>query len=181
GTSEEKRFIKHFKDKIKPKLDKQEDLTYYLIRNERVSELAIYSFNNGERFEPDYLLFLFVKIKKQNKDNPHLKEKEQNNTDPHLKEKEQDNHDPYLKEKEQDNHDPYLTYQGYIEPKGAHLIEQDKWKEDFLLDLSKEASSQGLIYGNYKIFGLPFYNQKEEISSNFDKELSEFIEKLKGA
>ncbi|RIY31300.1 hypothetical protein CJP74_07690 [Psittacicella melopsittaci] len=132
------------------------NLTYYLIRNERVSELAIYSFDNGERFEPDYLLFLFVRKKEQNKDNP----------------------DPYLKEKEKKNPDPYLTYQGYIEPKGAHLIEKDEWKEKLLKVISKKASTQGSLFGNYKIFGLPFYN-RDKNSSNFDKELGDFINELK--
>lgn len=54
GTSEEKAFVAYFKkyvDELKDKYDK-----VYLIRNER--QLHIYSFNGGERFEPDYLLFL---------------------------------------------------------------------------------------------------------------------------
>lgn len=54
GTSEEKAFVAYFKtyvDDLKEKYDK-----VYLIRNER--QLAIYSFEGGERFEPDYLLFL---------------------------------------------------------------------------------------------------------------------------
>lgn len=57
GTTEEKSFIKYFKTEIKPKLDKK-NLEYYVIRNERFSELALYSFDKGERFEPDYLLFI---------------------------------------------------------------------------------------------------------------------------
>ena len=57
GTTEEKSFIKYFKTEIKPKLDKK-NLEYYVIRNERFSELAIYSFDKGKRFEPDYLLFI---------------------------------------------------------------------------------------------------------------------------
>ena len=57
GTTEEKSFIKYFKTEIKPKLD-QKNLEYYVIRNERFSELAIYSFDKGKRFEPDYLLFI---------------------------------------------------------------------------------------------------------------------------
>lgn len=56
GTSEEKLFIKYFKTSIEPKL-KEKDLEYYVIRNERIPELAIYSFEAGERFEPDFLLF----------------------------------------------------------------------------------------------------------------------------
>ncbi|ERK51399.1 DEAD/DEAH box helicase family protein [Leptotrichia wadei] len=64
GTTEEKSFIKYFKNEIKPKLD-EKNFEYYVIRNERFSELALYSFDKGERFEPDYLLF----IKNKNNDN----------------------------------------------------------------------------------------------------------------
>ncbi len=54
GTSEEKAFVAYFKtyvSKLKEKYD-----AVYLVRNER--QLHIYSFGKGERFEPDYLLFL---------------------------------------------------------------------------------------------------------------------------
>ena len=54
GTSEEKAFVAYFKlyvEKLRKEYDK-----VYLIRNER--QLHVYSFNDGERFEPDYLLFL---------------------------------------------------------------------------------------------------------------------------
>ena len=54
GTSEEKAFVACFKtyvNSLKQKYDK-----VYLVRNER--QLAIYSFASGERFEPDYILFL---------------------------------------------------------------------------------------------------------------------------
>lgn len=54
GTSEEKSFVAYFKtyvNSLKKKYDK-----VYLVRNER--QIAIYSFDGGERFEPDYLLFL---------------------------------------------------------------------------------------------------------------------------
>lgn len=57
GTSEEKLLVKYFKSTIEPKL-KAKGLEYYLIRNERIPELAIYSFDSGERFEPDFLLFI---------------------------------------------------------------------------------------------------------------------------
>ena len=57
GTSEEKLFIKYFQTSIEPKL-KEKDLEYYVVRNERIPELAIYSFETGERFEPDFLLFI---------------------------------------------------------------------------------------------------------------------------
>ena len=64
GTTEEKKFVKYFKNEIKPKLD-EKNFEYYVIRNERFSEFALYSFDKGERFEPDYLLF----IKNKNNDN----------------------------------------------------------------------------------------------------------------
>ena len=64
GTTEEKKFVKYFKNEIKPKLD-EKNFEYYVIRYERFSELALYSFDKGERFEPDYLLF----IKNKNNDN----------------------------------------------------------------------------------------------------------------
>lgn len=64
GTSEEKLFLKFFQTNIKPKLE-EKNLEFYIIRNERIPQLAIYSFDNGERFEPDFLLL----IKKKNIDN----------------------------------------------------------------------------------------------------------------
>lgn len=57
GTSEEKLFIKYFNREIKPKLE-EKGVKFFLIRNERIPELAIYSFSDGERFEPDFLLFV---------------------------------------------------------------------------------------------------------------------------
>jgi type III restriction enzyme len=55
-----------------------------------------------------------------------------------------------------------------LEPKGKHLQQIDKWKEDFLLEI--EQSHQALTgvsstttYSNdeYKIVGLEFYNQSK--------------------
>lgn len=60
GTSEEKAFVAYFKTFV-PQLKEKYDKVF-LVRNER--QLHIYSFAGGERFEPDYLLFLH----KQNED-----------------------------------------------------------------------------------------------------------------
>ena len=60
GTSEEKAFVAYFKTFV-PQLKEKYDKVF-LIRNER--QLHIYSFDGGERFEPDFLLFLH----KQNAD-----------------------------------------------------------------------------------------------------------------
>lgn len=57
GTNEEKKFLVYFKTYIAPILD-DKNLEYYIIRNERIADLAIYSFEDGERFEPDFLLFI---------------------------------------------------------------------------------------------------------------------------
>ena len=54
GTSEEKAFVAYFRDYVAD-LRRQYDKVY-LVRNER--EFHIYSFDGGERFEPDYVLFL---------------------------------------------------------------------------------------------------------------------------
>ena len=95
GTSEEKLFVKYFKTHIEPIL-KEKNLEYYVIRNERIPELAIYSFEAGERFEPDFLLF----VRKQRSEGS-------------------------------------LTYQGYVEPKGNQLLDNDAWKEAFSMHIEK--------------------------------------------
>ena len=54
GTSEEKAFVAYFRGYVD---DLRKNYSrIYLVRNER--EFHIYSFEDGERFEPDYLLFL---------------------------------------------------------------------------------------------------------------------------
>lgn len=54
GTSEEKAFVAYFKRYVADL--KKNYNKVYLVRNER--EFHIYSFDDGERFEPDYVLFL---------------------------------------------------------------------------------------------------------------------------
>lgn len=54
GTSEEKAFVSYFKrhyENLKAVYD-----SVYLVRNER--QFHLYSFDGGERFEPDYVIFL---------------------------------------------------------------------------------------------------------------------------
>ncbi|GAA1488967.1 DEAD/DEAH box helicase family protein [Brachybacterium sacelli] len=116
GTSEEKSFVKYFSTVVDD-LKKQYD-EVFLVRNERLAPLAIYSFATGERFEPDYLLFL------------------------------------------REGGQPYKQEQIYVEPKGTHLLETDKWKEEFLLALRENAVPHTNYVDNteYRIIGLPFYN-----------------------
>ena len=119
GTTEEKRFVAFFATKIKKLRKKYDEI--YLIRNER--NFHIYSFKNGGRFEPDYVLIL-------GKSGMVLEQQ-----------------------------------QIFIEPKGTHLLEKDAWKEEFLLELEKDANC--VCYHNkrdkYKVFGLPFFNHEERM------------------
>lgn len=116
GTSEEKAFVSYFRDYV----DKLKAIysKVYLIRNER--QIHIYSFDGGERFEPDYVLFL-----------------------------------------QKDNTDGYEQMQIFIEPKGTHLVESDKWKEDFLLQLKGNAIPVKTFVddNNYHIWGFHFFNR----------------------
>jgi type III restriction enzyme len=54
GTSEEKAFVAYFRDYVADLRKKYNKV--FLVRNER--EFHLYSFDDGERFEPDYVLFL---------------------------------------------------------------------------------------------------------------------------
>lgn len=54
GTSEEKNLVKYI-ESIYPKL-KEKYTDIYLLRNEK--DIRLYSFNEGNAFEPDYVLFL---------------------------------------------------------------------------------------------------------------------------
>ena len=130
GTSEEKAFVKYFQGLVS-ELRKEYD-EVYLVRNERIPALAIYEFDTGERFEPDFLLFL------QKRDT-----------------------------------DGYLQEQIYIEPKGSHLLEKDKWKEDFLLKIEEQGIpvKKYVDDNEYRIFGLPFFN-KDSRMEEFEKAIS---------
>lgn len=122
ATSEEIEFVNLFEKKISELQEKYSDI--YLLRSER--HFAIYSFEDGERFEPDFVLFM----------------KEKNTQKP-------------------------LTFQVFIEPKWNHLLEKDKWKENFLKQINEKAEILELNLDNYKIIGLPFYNKNSE--NNFEE------------
>lgn len=55
-----------------------------------------------------------------------------------------------------------LTYQVFIEPKGAHLVANDKWKEDFLKEIREEKKTIKIDTDKYLITGVPFYNNANE-------------------
>ena len=55
-----------------------------------------------------------------------------------------------------------LTYQVFIEPKGLHLIDKDKWKEEFLNEIKEEKRTIKIDTDKYSITGVPFYNNTNE-------------------
>ena len=68
----------------------------------------------------------------------------------------------------------WVQYQLFIEPKGAHLLKTDQWKEDFLKEIEGNYQIQILAENkSYKLIGMPFYN--ENMKSDF---INVFNEKL---
>lgn len=63
-----------------------------------------------------------------------------------------------------------VSWQIFIEPKGGQLLERDKWKEDFLLEITEKSDSHILFENeDTRIIGMPFYNEEKR---------AEFIAKL---
>ena len=67
-----------------------------------------------------------------------------------------------------------LYYQIFIEPKGNNLLENDKWKEDFLSQISEKYGFGKVIKAenpNYRLIGLPFFNKNHNSSFKQEYEL----------
>ena len=55
-----------------------------------------------------------------------------------------------------------IVHQLFIEPKGAYLVKQDQWKEDFLREIAAEGKVEALFENEqYKVVGLPFFKHDE--------------------
>jgi type III restriction enzyme len=68
-----------------------------------------------------------------------------------------------------------MHYQIFIEPKGQHLLAEDKWKEDFLKSLKDQHKLEQLWEGHkYFVWGMPFYNEKHR-KIDFDESFKEVI------
>ena len=68
-----------------------------------------------------------------------------------------------------------LSYQLFIEPKGEHIEDFDRWKEDFLKEIDTERKSELIIEDkNYRIVGLPFYQDKNQ--NEFREALDEVLQ-----
>ncbi len=68
------------------------------------------------------------------------------------------------------NSDEEIVYQLFIEPKGNQLLYQDEWKEQFLMEVEKEAVIELYESQQYKLIGMPFYN-KANREDKFEKKL----------
>ncbi len=55
-----------------------------------------------------------------------------------------------------------MTFQVFIEPKGNHLLGNDKWKEDFLKEIRTEQKTIKIHTDTYLITAVPFYNYNNE-------------------
>lgn len=132
GTSEEKAFVAYFRTfipQIKAKYSKA-----FLVRNEK--QFAIYSFDDGGKFEPDYILFL-----------------------------------------QKDKALGFEQIQVFIEPKGAHLIPNDLWKETFMLKMDTTAVALRTFVddNDYKIWGFHFFNQTER-TTEFQADMQKILD-----
>lgn len=123
GTSEEKAFVSYFQKHIAEFQKKYSKV--FLVRNEKA--VHIYSFDGGQRFEPDYVLFL-----------------------------------------KKDAEKGFEYIQLFIEPKGDQLLEKDKWKEQFLLQLKEEPVEIIADDSKYKIWGLHFFNLNNRMKEFVD-------------
>lgn len=125
GTTEEKAFVAYFSTYVTEL--KKEYEKVYLVRNER--QLVLYSFDGGERFEPDYLMLL-----------------------------------------QKRNATGFEQYQVFVESKGNHLLAQDKWKEDFLLQIESRGIPKKTFADDNKYFvwGFPFYNLQNRMANFTD-------------
>lgn len=70
--------------------------------------------------------------------------------------------------------DRHIVYQIFIEPKGAHLENKDKWKEEFLKEIRQKNVILDIDTDHYHITGVPFYNQGDE--NEFKKELETMLD-----
>jgi len=69
-----------------------------------------------------------------------------------------------------------INYQLFIEPKGSHLAEYDKWKNEFLIEITKQnKNTKPLEYSNkkYKVLGVEFYNKA--IENDFKDKIYEVL------
>jgi len=72
------------------------------------------------------------------------------------------------------NSSGYDQYQIFVEPKGEQLIEGDKWKEEFLLQIEKKGIPKKTFVDDntYHVWGFPFFNKtkrEKEYTAAFER------------
>jgi len=146
GTSEEKELINFIKKTIENLEQKYEEI--YLLRNEEVYK--IYDFEQGRGFQPDFLLFLKTKDKKEL----------QNGSKAEL------------------YYQIFIEPKGneYIGGDGTFKTGKEGWKEQFLEEITEKYGFEKVITAenlNYRLIGLPFFNKIN--NSNFKKMYEQII------
>ena len=68
----------------------------------------------------------------------------------------------------------YEQLQVFIEPKGSHLLKTDSWKEEFLLQMEKQAVPKVILAddNDYRIWGFHFYNEEERLRMQMETKTS---------
>lgn len=138
GTSEEKEMIGFIKETIGNLEQKYKEV--YLLRNEEVYK--IYDFEQGRGFQPDFILFVKTKDKKEVKNGFKAELYYQIFIEPKGNE--------------------------YIGEDGTFKTGKEGWKEQFLEEISEKYGFKKVIKAespNYRLIGLPFFNKDH--NSNF--------------
>ncbi len=142
GTSEEESFLRFIDDAITKLKKKYQDIA--LLRNEQF--FKVYSFENGEPFYPDFVLFLTEKKTGQE-----------------------------------------VMYQIFIEPKGDQFLDaqnsleqsKESWKQKLLLEIEKNhLVDLKIVNKEFRLIGLPFYNEGAVNQKLFQKFNDNFYQKL---
>ena len=57
-----------------------------------------------------------------------------------------------------------VCFQFFVEPKGKFLQRTDRWKENFMRDITTEFKDKLLTFDSkeFRLIGLPFYNEENE-------------------
>lgn len=131
GTSEEEKLIKFVKNSIGNIEEKYQE--FYLLRNEEAYK--IFDFEKGRGFQPDFILFLKTKDKKEV--NTGLEEELY--------------YQIFIEPKGNE----------YIGNDGTFKSGKEGWKEKFLEEITKKYGFDKVIKAenlNYRLIGLPFFN-----------------------
>lgn len=69
--------------------------------------------------------------------------------------------------------DTEFTYQVFIEPKGKKLLEEDRWKEEFLMTISESEDIEILGENEFvKLHGIKFYSDDSQQKEAFNKDFA---------